>query len=124
MFGNSCKQNPGKLNVVTLQAGKVKAQCAIFNTLTTDTLVINNDVTINNDLTVDNDAHIKGKLTVDGAIDPTILILNGQPTLPEVIPSNDGGIWVDGFENLPCGGFIYKMCSIDKGEMWAIGRRK
>lgn len=41
-------------------------------------------------------AHVTGKLTVDGLIDPTGLLLDSQGGIPFAAVGTDGGIWVNG----------------------------
>jgi hypothetical protein len=71
-------------------AGKLTVDQTMANTIQTT-----GDVVVGNTLIVQADATIAGKLTVTGLIDPTGLLLDGQPSAPVVSGAGQGLIWVD-----------------------------
>lgn len=71
---------------------------------------------IEGEVRVVGDAHVTGKLTVDGLIDPTGLLLNAQGGIPFTPLGNDGGIWVNAG-----GGLVYSNALGDLNLSTAIG---
>lgn len=97
-----CDKRGNTISEITFATGAAVFNQFVWNGTEGKWYVLDDGPTgIFEDLTVNGDTYISGKLTVDGMIDPTALVLDAQSEAPQgSTGTNKGTLWVD--DSTPC----------------------